>query len=116
MKRFDFPTHAEFAVDAAPVPRRRVILQVRIENAEAAFENLDRSGDPCAREAGGRDAALRGMAGVKEFRLRAVDPALQQPGREASSYPRCVCHLAGAQPHEAGGKPGSPESRGQPVG
>jgi len=59
------------------------VLQMRREQSPSAFEHLRRTRGAGAREKSRGQPALRRPAGVQKLRLRPVDPAFQNPRREA---------------------------------
>src|SRR5262252_3862125 len=108
------PAHAEVCRQPREVPRRGVVLQVRGEQPPASLEDLRGSRRARAREERGDDAALRGPAWVKEFRLRAVDPAFENSRREAAADAGGARRLAGVELQKARGEIGDAERREEP--
>jgi len=90
------------------------ILQMRLEEAEAALEHGRRAAAAGAAEVGGGDAALRRPAGMQVLRLGAVDPALEQAGGEAADDAEGTAELGGIEPEHPAGEAGGAERREQP--
>src|SRR5215471_21210003 len=99
-----FPSRTEILREPQELFRSGVVLQMRLEQTPAAFENLGRPRGARPREERGGDAALCGPSWMQELRLGAVHPAFKDARREAAAHPGGARRRLDVEGEQPGGK------------